>query len=255
MSSSIIASPLTQFEIISLVGLRGGSFDISFSNSSLLMLFVVTFGIVFYQTQVANGGGSIVPNRWSVVGQGTYNMAYGMVEENTGKEGGVFFPFVFSIFVFVLGCNVLGLIPYSFTVTSHLIVTITLAFMIFLGKLIVGFRRHGLHLFGLLLPSGAPMAMAPFMVLIELISFNITVVSLSVRLFANMMAGHILLKVLVGFAWTMMLGGFALYLAHFLPLGVLFLLYGLETGVAVVQAYVFSLLTCIYLADVLEGSH
>jgi F-type H+-transporting ATPase subunit a len=123
-----------------------------------------------------------------------------MVNENTGKEGESFFPFVFSIFVFVLGCNVLGLIPYSFTVTSHLIVTITLALTIFVGKLIVGFRKHGVKRFGMLLPAGAPIAMAPFMVLIELISFNITVVSLSVRRFANMMAGHILLKVLVGFA-------------------------------------------------------
>jgi len=182
-------------------------------------------------------------------------MAYGMVDENTGKEGQVFFPFVFSIFMFVLLCNVLGLVPYSFTVTSHLIVTITLAGMIFLGKLIIGFRRHGLEFFALLLPGGAPMVMAPFLVRIELVSFNITIVSLSVRLFANMMAGHILLKVLAGFAWTMMLGGTALFIAHFLPLGVRFALYGLETGVAIVQAYVFSLLTCIYLNEVMEGAH
>merc|ERR1712093_514565 len=184
------------------------------------------------------GSGTIIPSRWGVLGQGTYTMAYGMVEENTGKEGQIFFPFVFSIFMFVLRCNVLGLVPYSFTVTSHLIVTITLAGMIFLGKLIVGFRRHGLHFFALLLPGGAPMVMAPFLVRIELVSFNITVVSLSVRLFANMMAG-----------------GFALFIAHFVPLGVLFALYGLETGVAIVQAYVFSLLTCIYLAEVMEGAH
>lgn len=123
-----------------------------------------------------------------------------MVSENAGKEGNSFFPFIFSIFVFILACNVLGLIPYSFTVTSHLIVTITFAFMIFVGKLILGFRKHGIKLFGLFLPAGAPIGMAPFLVLIELISFNITVVSLSVRLFANMMSGHILLKVLAGFA-------------------------------------------------------
>merc|ERR1712098_658608 len=244
----LIASPLTQFEIISLVNFSGGSVNVSFTNSAFLMLLAVVFGTIFYQTQVAEGSGTIVPSRWGILGQGTYTMAYGMVEENTGKEGQIFFPFVLS-------CNVLGLVPYSFTVTSHLIVTISLAGMIFLGKLIIGFRRHGIHFFALLLPGGAPMVMAPFLVRIELVSFNITVVSLSVRLFANMMAGHILLKVLVGFAWTMMLGGFALFIAHFVPLGVLFALYGLETGVAVVQAYVFALLTCIYLAEVMEGAH
>merc|ERR1711964_417322 len=238
--TDLIASPLTQFEIISLVNFSGGSVNVSFTNSAFLMLLAVVFGTIFYQTQVVEGSGTIIPSRWGVLGQGTYTMAYGMVEENTGKEGQIFFPFVFSIFMFVLRCNVLGLVPYSFTVTSHLIVTITLAGMIFLGKLIVGFRRHGLHFFALLLPGGAPMAMAPFLVRIELVSFNITVVSLSVRLFSNMMAGHILLKVLAGFAWTMMLGGFALFIAHFVPLGVLFALYGLETGVAVVQAYVFA---------------
>jgi ATP synthase subunit 6 len=254
-SCDFITSPLTQFEIISLANISGAGVDISFTNAALMMLLAVTFGTIFYQTQVAEGSGTIIPSRWGILGQGTYTMAYGMVDENTGKEGQVFFPFVFSIFMFVLLCNVLGLVPYSFTVTSHLIVTITLAGMIFLGKLIIGFRRHGLEFFALLLPGGAPMVMAPFLVRIELVSFNITIVSLSVRLFANMMAGHILLKVLAGFAWTMMLGGTALFIAHFLPLGVRFALYGLETGVAIVQAYVFSLLTCIYLNEVMEGAH
>merc|ERR1711964_59740 len=120
--TDLIASPLTQFEIISLVNFSGGSVNVSFTNSAFLMLLAVVFGTIFYQTQVAEGSGTIVPSRWGILGQGTYTMAYGMVEENTGKEGQIFFPFVFSIFMFVLRCNVLGLVPYSFTVTSHLIV-------------------------------------------------------------------------------------------------------------------------------------
>jgi ATP synthase subunit 6 len=149
----------------------------------------------------------------------------------------------------------MGLVPYSFTVTSHLIVTLTVATLIWVGKLLIGLRCHGIKLLGIFLPAGAPFAIVPFLVFIELIGFFITVISLSVRLFANIMAGHILLKVLAGFAWTILLAGGFLFVAHFLPLGVLFLLLGLETGVAFVQAYVFTLLTCLYVSDMLNGGH
>ena len=178
-----------------------------------------------------------------------------MVKESISEKGRSFLPFVFSVFTFIQVSNLLGLVPYSFTVSSHLIVSLSLALGIWIGKLIIGFRQHGLHLFGIFLPQGIPFAMVPFFVLIEAIGFIIPVVSLSVRQFANLMSGHILLKVIFGFAWSMMLAGGLLFICHFVPLGVLFLLLGLESSVAVIQAYVFTVLTCIYLADMINGGH
>ena len=248
-------SPLEQFEVFPLIPLRVGSFDISFTNSSLLMLFAVSSVVILTQLVAAGNNGSLAPSRWQIVLESLYSALMGMINESVGKGGGQFFPFVFTLFTFLLSCNLLGLVPYSFTVTSHLIVTFTLSTIIWVGKLMVGVRLHGIKLLGMFLPSGAPFVMVPFLVGIELLGFFITVISLAVRLFANMMAGHILLKVLAGFAWTMMMAGGLLFIAHFLPLGVLFMLMFLETGVAVVQAYVFTLMTCIYLADMVHGGH
>jgi len=178
-----------------------------------------------------------------------------MLGQTVGPQGAPLFPIIFSIFTFLLGCNRFGLVPYSFTVTSHLVVTMTLALAIWIGKLIMGFRLHGLAFFRRFLPSGTPFAMIGFMVPLEVMGFTITFISLSVRLFANMMAGHILLKVIGGFAWTMMVSGGVMWLAHFLPRGVLFLLLGLETAVAFIQAYVFTLRACIYISDSMSGGH
>ena len=182
-------------------------------------------------------------------------MVLSMIGQTVGVRGQGYFPFIFTRFTFVLGMNLLGLIPYSYTVTSHLVVTRTRARAVWVGKRRVGFQRHGRKLFGRFLPAGTPFAMIPFMVRLERLGFTITVISLSVRLFANMMAGHILLKVIAGFAWTMMATGGRRYVAHFVPMIVLFRLLLLETGVAFVQAYVFALLTCIYLTDVVHGGH
>ena len=253
--TSIIHSPLEQFEVFPLIPLRMGSFDLSFTNSSLLMLFSVLSVVILVQTVAAGNNGYLVPNRWQTIVESLYTGLIGMVSESLGSKGGEYFPFIFALFTFVLTTNLLGLVPYSFTVTSHLIVTLTLSTLVWVGKFIVGWRLHGIKLLGMFLPSGAPFLMVPFLVLIELIGFFITVISLAVRLFANMMAGHILLKVLAGFAWTMMMAGGLLFVAHFLPLGVLFLLMFLETAVAMVQAYVFTLLTCIFLADMIHGGH
>jgi len=144
----------------------------------------------------------------------------------------------------LLVCNLFGLVPYSFTSTSHLAVTVTLGLAVWVGKLFIGIRAHGVKLVGMFLPQGLPVPIIPFIVGIEILSFFMVLISLPVRLFANMMSGHILLKVLAGFAWMMMTSGGLLYVAHFLPLLVVFLLMFLETGVAIVQAYVFTLLTC-----------
>lgn len=249
------ASPLEQFEIIPLLPIRFGALDRSITNTSLMMLICVGVRVVGMQALLVSGHGTLVPNRWQSVVEGIYGLILSMVGQTMGAAGVKYFPFVFALFTFVLSCNLFGLVPYSFTVTSHLIVTLTLAMAIWVGKLVIGFRLHGLKLLGMFLPSGTPFAMYPMMVPLEIMGFTITFISLSVRLFANMMAGHILLKVIAGFAWTMMAAGGVMYLAHFIPMGVLFLLLILETAVAVIQAYVFSLLTCIYLTDMIHGGH
>ena len=178
-----------------------------------------------------------------------------MIGQTIGEAGVALFPLIFSLFTFILGCNRFGLVPYSFTVTSHLVVTMTRALAIWIGKLVTGFRRHGLVFFRMFLPAGTPFGMIPMMVPLEIRGFTITFISLSVRLFANMMAGHILLKVIGGFAWSMMAAGGRMWIAHFVPRVVLLLLLGLETAVAFIQAYVFTLRTCIYVGDSIHGGH
>ena len=250
-----LSSPLEQFEIISLFSLNLGKFDLSITNSTFFLFLGIFFFLLLGQFVSVLGNGFLAPSRWQFVLESLYLGVLGITKETIGNKGDLFFPFAFSLFIFILVINLVGLVPYSFTVTSHLIVTLALASLVWFGKLFYGFRLHGLKLFGSLLPAGAPFALVPLLVVIELISFCITIVSLSVRLFANMMAGHILLKVLAGFAWTMMTAGGLLYLAHFSAIAVLFLLLGLETGVAIVQAYVFTMLTCLYLGDMVSGGH
>lgn len=254
----MISSPLEQFEVFPLIGIRLGSFDISFTNASLLMVLSASLVVVLVQLIAVNGKGNLIPTPWQKIMEDIYILLVSMVYEsvgNGGKKGGQFFGLIFAFFTFILSCNLIGLIPYSYTVTSQLVITFTLSLGIWVGKLVLGLRYHGLKLFGMFIPAGAPFAMVPFFVFVEIIGFVIPLISLAVRLFANMMAGHILLKVLFGFSWTMMMAGGILYVAHFLPLGVLFLLMGLETAVALIQAYVFALLTCIYIGDMVHGGH
>jgi ATP synthase subunit 6 len=248
-------SPLEQFEIVPLIPLGVGAFDISFTNASLLMVLCVGLIVVLMKMISVDGNGYLVPSRWQSVMESIHVFLVSMVTESIGSKGGKFFTLIFTLFTFILMCNLAGLVPYSYTVTSHLVVTLTLSLAIWVGKLLVGFRYHGIKLFGMFIPAGAPFGMVPFFVFLELIGFVIPLVSLAVRLFANMMAGHILLKILFGFCWTMMMAGGVLFIAHFVPLGVLFLLLGLETAVALIQAYVFALLTCIYIGDMVEGGH
>jgi len=175
-----------------------------------------------------------------------------VLTENVKKNGSYFFPMLFSIFSFIFFCNLLGMIPYSFTVTSHIVITLGLATLAFLSINIVGIKTHGLHMLCLFLPPGAPLALAPLLVMIELVSYSFRVVSLALRLFANMMSGHCLLKILAGFAWTMLAAGGALTILHLLPLVVIFAIVGLELSIAFLQAYVFTVLLCIYLNDAIS---
>jgi ATP synthase subunit 6 len=251
---NIRASPLEQFEVFSLIPLRRGSLDLSITNSTFRRILTVAVLVLFGLLTTVQGGGLLVPSRWQAIGEGIYGLVVSRVGPR-GAKGQGYFPVIFALFSFLLTANLLGRVPYSFTVTSHLIVTLTLARAVWVGKLRVGIRLHGIRLLGRFLPAGAPIARAPRLVPLEIRGFFITLLSLSVRLFANRRAGHILLKVIGGFAWSRRLAGGILWVGHFVPLIVLYLLLFLETGVARVQAYVFSLLASRYLNDRLDGGH
>lgn len=244
-------SPLEQFQIIPVLPLYLGKLDISVTNSTIIsslgLLFVMSF--LFILLDRKNFSLFLVPNRWQIVIESLYKVLVSMVLDNVGPYGEKYFPVIFTLFLFVVTSNLIGLVPYSFTLTSHLIVTFSLALIVFISVNIIGFRHHGLKLFSLFLPAGTSLSLAFLLVPIELVSYLFKPISLSVRLFANLMAGHTLLKVIAGFGWGLMGCTGLLFIAHYLPLVVLFPLFGLELAVALIQAYVFSILSCIYLND------
>ena len=250
-NNAFLSSPLEQFAIISLIPLHIGNFYFSFTNSSLFMLLTTGFFLLlcYFVTQ---HGGTLVPSRWQSFIEMIFEFIANLVEEQVGAKGKKYFPLIFSIFTFLLFSNLIGMIPYSFTTTSHLIVTFSLSVSIFIAVTLIGFQIHGIHFFSFLLPPGAPLALAPFLVVIELVSYSFRAISLGVRLFANMMAGHTLVKILSGFAWTMLQVGGIMYIVSFIPFLVVFALTFLEVGVACLQAYVFTILTCIYLNDAIH---
>jgi len=243
-SGSFPVDPMHQFEIKKYIDLNLGGIDISFTNSSLFMLIAVTTISFFMIFSIRKN--SIIPSRLQSVVEISYEFVSNMVRQNVGSHGKTYFPFIFTIFTFVLFLNMLGMIPYGFTVTSHIAVTFGLAILIFIGVTIIGFIKHGMGFLGFFVPKGVPIFMLPLLVVIELISYFTRPVSLSVRLFANMMAGHTMLKVFSGFVILM---GF---LGGWLPLAVMVAFTGLEILIAFLQAYVFAILTCIYLNDALH---
>jgi ATP synthase subunit 6 len=255
-----VLSPLEQFRILQVFSLSFGPFDFSLTNSTIITFFsffCLTYLLSsLYTLSTEKGDGlhiNLLPtNRWSLVFETVYSAIAALLEDNLDKKGNVFFPFVFAIFLFVIQANLIGLVPYSFTTTSHLVVTFALALSIFIGVNIIGVQIHKINILSLFFPQGTSLPLALLLVPIELVSYVFKPVSLSVRLFANMMAGHTLLKVIAGFAWTMMKNGIFLLIAHFIPLFVLVLLIGLELGVAMIQAYVFTILICIYLNDAIN---
>ena len=242
------ANPMSQFEVYSIgPKIQIGSFDLSFTNSSLFMVLTVAVISLFFIA--ATQKKSLVPNKMQLIAEMAFEFVSKMISETAGKDARPYFPFILSLFLFVLVANLLGMLPYSFTVTSHIIVTFALAFFIFIGVTIVGFAKHGISYLKLFVPSGVPIFLLPLIIVIEVISYLSRPVSLSVRLFANMMAGHTMLKVFGGFVVSLgILGGW-------LPLGSAVALTGLELLVAFIQAYVFAILTCIYLNDALNLHH
>ena len=240
----MLASPLEQFVIKPIIPLHIGNTDISFSQSALWMGIAVILATLLMTLSMRSK--ALVPGRWQNVSEMLYEFIFGMVNDNLGNEGKKYFPFVFSVYMIVLMGNLLGMVPYSFTYTSHIIVTGALALTVFILATGVGIVRHGLHFFSLFLPKGLPWFLAPLIVTIEVISYLSRPISLSVRLFANMVAGHTMLKVFAGF--SVMLG----IILGILPMVVNVALYGLEILIAFIQAYVFAILTCIYLKDAIE---
>jgi F-type H+-transporting ATPase subunit a len=235
-----------QFEINRLMDLEIFGLDASFTNSSLFM--VLGAGLIVGFLALSMNGRSLVPTRMQSIAELSYEFVANMVRENVGQAGMRYFPFVFTLFMFILVLNLIGLIPYTFTVTSHIIVTFALAAMVFLVVTAIGFARHGLGYLRLFVPDGVPIWLMPLIVPIELISYLIRPVSLSVRLFANMMAGHTMLKVFAGFIVSLGVFGIA-------PLLFTIAFTGLEFVVAFLQAFIFAVLTCIYLNDAVNMHH
>nr|AVK39574.1 ATP synthase F0 subunit 6 [Sheathia arcuata] len=250
MLTFFITSPLEQFEIVTIFPISLLGLNFSLTNSSIfliLSLFVIIIFLTFSFFKI-----SLVPTLWQLLKETLYEVTSNMVQDNIGKQGEVYFPFIFTLYLLLLTCNLIGMVPYSFTVTSHVIFTFSLSLSIFIGINIIGIKTHGIKFFSLFLPRGVPLIIVPLLVTIEFVSYIIKVFTLSIRLFANMTSGHTLLKIIAGFAWTMLSAGGLLAFFHIIPLGLLVALIGLEFGIAALQAYVFTLLTCIYLNDVLN---
>jgi F-type H+-transporting ATPase subunit a len=249
-----MADPIHQFEInkIFTIGHVGGH-EIAFTNSSLFM--VISVGIIATLLIGMTSSRSLVPGRLQSLAELSYEFVATTVRSTAGSEGMKFFPLVFTIFMFILVANLIGLVPYSFTITSHIIITVSFALLVFVTVVVYGFWKNGLHFFKLFVPSGIPIFILPLVVFIEVFSFFLRPISHSVRLFANMLAGHIALKVFASFI-TLLAGLGILGIAGaVLPLGMVIALTALELLVAFLQAYVFTILTCIYLNDAIHPGH
>src|SRR3982074_1048152 len=248
------ADPIHQFEIHKIFSLGTfGGHEIAFTNSSLYMVIAVL--VIALLLVGATAGRSLVPGRMQSIAELSYEFVATTIRSTAGSEGMKFFPLVFSLFMFILVANIVGLIPYTFTITSHIIITVSLALLVFLTVVIYGFAKNGLHFFKLFVPSGIPIFILPLVVFIEVFSFFLRPISHSLRLFANMLAGHIALKVFASFIPLLAGLGIAGYAGAVLPLGMVIALTALELLVAFLQAYVFTILTCIYLNDAIHPGH
>ena len=241
-------NPMHQFEVYKIgpeINLNG--INLSFTNASLFM--AISSILILFFLFLGTKKKSLIPSKIQLVTEISYSFVAKMISDTAGSNAKAFFPFIFTLFMFVLFCNMVGMLPYSFTVTSHIIVTFMLALLVFLGVTILGFVKHGIKYLELFVPKGVPFVLLPLIVIIEIISYLSRPVSLSVRLFANMMAGHTMLKVFGGFVISLgLIGGW-------LPLSFSVALTGLEILIAFLQAYVFAILTCIYLNDALNLHH
>jgi ATP synthase subunit 6 len=238
----LIGSPLEQFEILPII-----KFPFIFTNSYLILIIAFCFILIFFFFK-----NHFIPSRLQQIIEMIFTNSIELTYSNIGKQGKHFVSLIFVIFFFLILCNVIGMIPYSFTVTSHLIITFLFSLTIYLGFNIIGIKKHKKNFLKILLPSGANIFLVPILVPIELISYLFRVISLPVRLFANMMSGHTLLKVIAGFSWSMLNINNLGFISYLIPLLLIVILIGLELAVALIQAYVFTILICVYINDVIN---
>jgi F-type H+-transporting ATPase subunit a len=253
LMSFLLHSPLEQFEVTSLVSLQLpvlGYIHISLTNLGLYTIIAVYLSLAFHF--VASNNKNIIPSRWSISLESSFASVHSLVKAQIGAANEVYLPFIYSLFFFILFANLSGNVPYGFTVTTSMIVALGLSVMIFLGVTILGLSLHKLHFFSFFVPTGAPTALIPLLVPIEIISYLARAVSLGVRLFANMVAGHTLLKILSGFLAPMFTSGIIAAVITLLPFAIFVALIGLEIAVSFIQAYVFCILTSSYLKDAID---
>lgn len=249
----LILSPLSQFEVTSLIGINApllGHLNILLTNLALytLFVFIVVIGLQYY----GNNDNRIIPNKWSISLEASYASLNTMVREQIGSLNEKYFPFIYSLFFFILIGNLISNVPYSFAVTASGVVSLGLSITIFIGVTILSLYLHGLNFFSFFIPAGTPLALVPLLVLIELVSYLARSVSLGVRLFANIVAGHTLLKILSTYLFKLFTGSLIVALITLIPFAIFLALIGLELAVSLIQAFVFTLLVCSYLRDAIE---
>jgi F-type H+-transporting ATPase subunit a len=253
MKTLFILSPLSQFEVTSLIGLNApilGHLNLTLTNLGLYSLFVlfIVIGLHYF----ANNDSNLIPSKWSISLESSYASLSSMVREQVGAQSEIYLPFVYSLFFFILIGNLISNVPYSFAVTASGIVSLGLSVTIFIGVTILALSIHGIKFFSFFVPAGTPLALVPLLVLIELISYLARAVSLGVRLFANIVAGHTLLKILSTYLYKLFTGSLIVAIITLVPFTIFLALIGLELAVSLIQAFVFTLLVCSYLKDAIE---
>ncbi len=252
-------SPLEQFQVLPIFSIFFNYLGLTVTNEAIILLLIfLYFTILYYSFLMLSKDGTffLIPQRWQVLIELLYLLILSLIFENIkNKSSSKFFPFIFSLFIFVLTLNLIGLIPFSFTLSSHLVITLSLSISTFIGINIISIKKYGLKFFSLFLPGGTSTVLAFLLVPIEMISYIFKPISLSIRLFANMMAGHTLLKVIAGFSTSLMTAGGVYVFIHYIPLLILIPLFFLELAVALIQSFVFSILICIYINDSINISH
>ena len=251
---AIIASPLDQFEVRDLLCLNApilGNLNISITNIGLYL--TISILLIILLNIITTNYNKIVSNNWSISQESIYATIHSIViNQINAKKGQIYFPFIYTLFIFILVNNLIGLVPYSFASTSHFILTFSISFTVVLGATILGFQKHGLEFFSLFVPAGCPLALLPLLVLIEFISYLSRNVSLGLRLGANILSGHMLLNILSGFTYNIMTSGFIFFFLGLIPLAFIIAFSGLELGIAFIQAQVFVVLTSSYIKDAMD---
>ena len=246
-----INSPLEQFEVTNLLGINSpffGFFHLNLTNLALYSILILAIIISIHY--LGNNENKLVPSKWSIALESIYASINSMVREQLGKE--VYYPFIYTLFFFILTANLVGNVPYSFTITTSIMVSIGLSFTILIAVTILGFSIHKVSFFKYFVPSGTPLALVPLLVLIEMVSYLARAFSLGIRLFANVVAGHTLMKILATFLYQMFSAGFVMFIVTIIPFGLFLAIMGLELAVSFIQAYVFTILTCSYIKDSIE---